>query len=40
MVDDYAVDKVLDKITGIGIEKLKDNKTWPTQMLNCQKILL
>ena len=40
MVDDYTVDKVLDNITGIGIEKLEDNKTWSTQMVNCQKILL
>ena len=40
MADYYRVDRVLDKITKIDIEKLEDNKAWSTQMVNCQKILL
>ena len=40
MADYYRVDRVLDKITRIDIEKLEDNKASFTQMVNCQKILL
>ena len=40
MADYYRVDRVLDKITRIDIEKLEDNKAWSTEMVNCQKILL
>ena len=40
MIDDYMLDKVLDKIKMIiGIENLRILRFWLNQIINCQMLL-